>query len=199
MAGDFKEVDMSGMSNATAGRRGRMAIRIALIALAIALVGVAALAAVNLHAATVFNQATASLNANIDMARRDDADAETLNIRQQQTDKQFAQAGSARMLLLPQVRKAIDANSAVSAALTRITVKRVEKLHAGQSSGNTANAQQDNTASNGETGSGLTEEQRQQVEELMKANQQSAAPQQSTGDAESTTTEHNGTGTAKPW
>ena len=90
MAGDFKEVDMSGMSNATAGRRGRMAIRIALIALAIALVGVAALAAVNLHAATVFNQATASLNANIDMARRDDADAETLNIRQQQTDKQFA-------------------------------------------------------------------------------------------------------------
>ena len=54
---------------------------------------VAGVAAVNLSASITFNQATASLNANIKAAQDESTDITTLKAQQQQTDAQFDEAG----------------------------------------------------------------------------------------------------------
>lgn len=176
-----------------------MARRVILLAVAAVLLVIAGVAAVNLRAAVTFNQATASLNANIKEAQSSTADIDTLNARQQQTDAQFAEAGQMRPLLLPQVRDAIDANTATSAQLTKITVKRAEEIQQGGEQ--SSSSQQDNRQSgaSAKSSGGLTEEQKQQVEELMKANQQSTDTQDNTADSNRQVTKHDGSGAAKPW
>ena len=84
------------------------------------------MAAVNLSASITFNQATASLNANIKAAQDESTDITTLKAQQQQTDAQFDEAGRMRTLLLPQVKDAIDTNASISSELTKITLKQAE-------------------------------------------------------------------------
>ena len=78
--------------------------RIVLACGAVLLLLVAGVAAVNLSASITFNQATASLNANIKAAQDESTDITTLKAQQQQTDAQFDEAGRMRTLLLPQVK-----------------------------------------------------------------------------------------------
>ena len=99
--------------------------RIVLACGAVLLLLVAGVAAVNLSASITFNQATASLNANIKAAQDESADITTLKAQQQQTDAQFAETGRMRTLLLPQVKDAIDTNASISSELTKITLKPV--------------------------------------------------------------------------
>ena len=98
--------------------------RIVLACGAVLLLLVAGVAAVNLSASITFNQATASLNANIKAAQDESTDITTLKAQQQQTDAQFDEAGRMRTLLLPQVKDAIDTNASISSELTKITLKR---------------------------------------------------------------------------
>ena len=88
--------------------------RIVLACGAVLLLLVAGVAAVNLSASITFNQATASLNANIKAAQDESTDITTLKAQQQQTDAQFDEAGRMRTLLLPQVKDAIDTNASIS-------------------------------------------------------------------------------------
>ncbi|WP_219131420.1 DUF6466 family protein [Bifidobacterium saguinibicoloris] len=200
---------MSGHAH-DAGRKSRkgdaarapLGVRILLAVLAVAALGVTGVAAVNLVAVSRFNQATASLTANLTSADGDDADWEALSAGQRQTDAQFADAGALGFLLLPQVREAVDTNASISATLTKRTVKEAAKA-----SGKATSASKDAAASQGGTnakkGGGLTAEQKKQVEDLLKANQQSTPSQDSTtGDGDSskdTTGSTTTTQTAKPW
>ncbi|KAB7789089.1 cell surface protein [Bifidobacterium cebidarum] len=174
-------------------------VRITLIIAAVVLTALAGIAAVNLSAAVKFNQATSSLNANIKAAQQESTDINTLHAQQQQTDAQFAEAGQMRTVLLPQIRDAIDANASVSSELTKITLKQAEVQQNGDSSSETAAQQSGNVSkSNAKKGGALTEEQKKQVEELMKANQQSTDTQ-SNAKSEQKTQQNKGSGSTKPW
>ena len=152
--------------------------RIVLACGAVLLLLVAGVAAVNLSASITFNQATASLNANI----------------------KAAQDGRMRTLLLPQVKDAIDTNASISSELTKITLKQAEAQNSGSDSGQAQSAQQsENSSSNAKKGGALTDEQKKQVEELMKANQQSTDTQSNTTQSEQKATQNKGTGATKPW
>ena len=159
--------------------------RIVLACGAVLLLLVAGVAAVNLSASITFNQAT---------------DITTLKAQQQQTDAQFDEAGRMRTLLLPQVKDAIDTNASISSELTKITLKQAEAQNSGSDSGQAQSAQQsESSSSNAKKGGALTDEQKKQVEELMKANQQSTDTQSNTTQSEQKATQNKGTGATKPW
>lgn len=124
-------------STARAARAG-LPVRIILIALAVACLAVAALAAVNLHAVSAFNQATASLTRNIEDSGKDTVDYGKLRTRQEQTDAQFEQAASMEPVLLPSVKAAIQANAAVSARLTELAKLRLSEQQEGSGAQNDA-------------------------------------------------------------
>lgn len=176
-----------------------LGVRIALIVTAVLLLAAAGVTAVNLSAVLAFNQATASLSANLKAAQDTSTDVTTLNAQQQQTDAQFAEAGQMRAVLLPQIRDAIDTNASISSKLTKITLKQAEVQQNGESSQAQAAQQSDSSSkSNAKKGGALTEEQKKQVEELMKANQQSTDTQSNTK-SEQKTSQNKGNGTTKPW
>ena len=192
--------DTANTGGATSARM-PLAARILLVAVAILLVAVAAMAGVNLSATAKFNQATTSLNANIKAAQDGTSDVNTVKAQQQQTDAQF-EAGRLRALLLPQVKDAIDANASVSSQLTKIMLKRAEAQQNGteESQDQAAQAEQSQSSSSkAAKNGGLTDEQKRQVEELMKANQQSTDTQSNTTKSEQQATKNKGTGTSKPW
>lgn len=105
-----------------------------------------------------------------------------------------------RTLLLPQVKDAIDTNASISSELTKITLKQAEAQNSGSDSG----ASPVGTAIREffiqcQKGGALTDEQKKQVEELMKANQQSTDTQSNTTQSEQKATQNKGTGATKPW
>lgn len=195
-------------SHGNAGKRrtarAPLPVRILLTALAALALAVTGVAAVNLVAVSKFNQATASLNANIEAANRDDADWDAINATQQQTDAQFDDAGAWGFLLMPQVRSALKTNAKVSSTFTKRTRQEVAKTGGNTSDRQAKAAQQDSGQDGTKQGGGLTAQQRKQVEDLLKANQQSTP---STGDSSSTgkndDADQSGTittnETVKPW
>lgn len=174
--------------------------RIVLACGAVLLLLVAGVAAVNLSASITFNQATASLNANIKAAQDESTDITTLKAQQQQTDAQFDEAGRMRTLLLP-----------ASQGRHRhqcFDFFRADKDH--PETGRGAEQRFRFRASPVGTaireffiqcqkGGALTDEQKKQVEELMKANQQSTDTQSNTTQSEQKATQNKGTGATKPW
>ena len=184
----------------TVKARASLPVRIIIAVIAAISIAVGALAIVNLASVSNYNQATNSLNANIKASQQQDADFDKLQTQQQQTDAQFDEAGRMRTLLLPQVKDAIDTNASISSELTKITLKQAEAQNSGSDSGQAQSAQQsENSSSNAKKGGALTDEQKKQVEELMKANQQSTDTQSNTTQSEQKATQNKGTGATKPW
>lgn len=186
----------------TVQARASLAIRIIMIAIAVIALAFAVLTGLNISASARFNQATASLNSNLKQAARSDADLDALNASQQQTDAQFEDTARLNLALLPQLREAISANAAVSSKLTQ----RIKQELAAQQGGNSANSGSDTNGVEGGNGakdstandtSGLTDEQKKQVEELLKANQQSTDTTPSTNTQ--TDKGNKKQQTAKPW
>ncbi|NEG54316.1 cell surface protein [Bifidobacterium sp. SMA15] len=162
----------------------------------------AGVAGLNLAAIMRFNQATASLNENLKTAGKADADLDALSAGQQQTDAQFKDAGALGFLLVPQVRRSIESNAEVSRKLTSRTVKEVARQKGTDGSGSSS-ASGSGTASgssrNAKQGGGLTAKQKQQVEELLKANQQSTPSNGDTKQRNTTKDQSTKSQTTKPW
>ena len=175
--------------------------RIVLACGAVLLLLVAGVAAVNLSASITFNQATASLNANIKAAQDESTDITTLKAQQQQTDAQFDEAGRMRTLLLPQVKDAIDTNASISSELTKITLKQAEAQNSGSDSGQAQSAQQsENSSSNAKKGRRVdrrTEEAGRGADEGPIS--KSTDTQSNTTQSEQKATQNKGTGATKPW
>lgn len=176
-----------------------LAVRIALIALAMVLLAVGLLAMVNLTAMGNYNQATQRLSENIKLVQQESADLDKQYASQQQTDAQFEDAGAFGVLLLPGLREDIDYNSAISRQLTKLMEKQLNAAD-DQSSTDATEDSAGGTVESGTAGGSLTDEQLQKVEELLKQNTSST---QSDGNDESsgsaTTGNEGGSSQAKPW
>ena len=175
--------------------------RIVLACGAVLLLLVAGVAAVNLSASITFNQATASLNANIKAAQDESTDITTLKAQQQQTDAQFREAGAAGMLLLPNVRTSIEHNAEVSAKLTESIRKKIgEMQHADGTEADTAIEGGQSVTDGGQGNGGtLTDEQRQKVEELLAQNAQSAQSDSDDSGSAAKQDSNQTSSPAKPW
>jgi hypothetical protein len=175
--------------------RASLAVRAALAVLAVLLAAVAAACILNMTAIRSYNQATQSLDANLKSAAAPNTDLDALKTRQQQTDAQFNDAGAFDFLLLPQVKTAIHTNSQISQTLTtRTSQEIVRQQTAGQANGTAGKG----TLGNGKQSDGLSQEQRDKVEAMLKANQQSASPSdtQPSGNA---ATPSPGSSAVRPW
>ena len=175
--------------------------RIVLACGAVLLLLVAGVAAVNLSASITFNQATASLNANIKAAQDESTDITTLKAQKQQTDAQFREAGAAGMLLLPNVRTSIEHNAEVSAKLTESIRKKIEEMqHADGTEADTAIEGGQSVTDGGQGNGGtLTDEQRQKVEELLAQNAQSAQSDSDDSGSAAKQDSNQTSSPAKPW
>ncbi|MBM6698852.1 cell surface protein [Bifidobacterium pullorum subsp. saeculare] len=192
-------------ANATGARRrarAPLAARIALGVAAALLAAVATLAGVNLAADSSYGQATATLTSNLKQAAKDDADLDTLEASQRQTDAQFADAQALSPVLAPPLRDAIARNAEVSRTLTERIAKARQQAKGQADTSEKLAAQAQN---GGGQGGGLTAEQRRQVEDLLASNQRSAPPSDGQGDAGDESGERGSQGdqtssqTAKPW
>lgn len=182
--------------------RAALGARVLLAVIAVIALGVAGIAGVNLVAVMRFNQATVTLNENLKNAERDDVDLDALGAGQQQVDAQFADAQALSFLLIPQVKEPISRNATVSRKLTTRTTQKIAE----QKGQTTTDADQQATDAGTGTGSGssgkgggLTAKQKQQVEELLKANQQSTPSQSTTKQEDATKQDQSSTQSTKPW
>lgn len=172
------------------------AVRIVLGVCTVALLACAGLAGWNLRAAGLYNQATATLTATLRDAAAANSDIKQLLAQQQQTDAQLAEAQQASMLLLPSVRAAIAHNSQVSGALT----ERLQQVDATTQS--TPQATTGDSTTNSQGGEpALTDEQREQIEQMLRNNEQTQESQDQAVQHDGE--RHSGTdtsgGDAKPW
>lgn len=181
--------------------RAPLPVRIILVVVAVLFMVACAFAAVNLASLSQYNQATKTLNANIQQAKEQNADLNTLLVSQQQTDAQFDEANALRSVLLPALREAIDGNAELSSTLTtRIQAQVEAQSEAANASDSSAEDQSDADANK----SGLTDAQKQQVEELLRNNQTAANDGETTDtstskDASSDDSTQNSSDQAKPW
>ena len=168
------------------------AVRIVLGVCTVALLACAGLAGWNLRAAGLYNQATATLTATLRDAAAADSDIKQLLAQQQQTDAQ-----QASMLLLPSVRAAIAHNSQVSGALTERLQQQVDAT-----TQSTPQATTGDSTTNSQGGEpALTDEQREQIEQRLRNNEQTQESQDQAVQHDGE--RHSGTdtsgGDAKPW
>ena len=171
-------------------RRTPLAVRLLMIVLAVACAVLAALALVNVTAVHTYNQATASLERNLKDAADPAANLNTLKVRQQQTDDQFATAHHMNALLTPPVATAVDTNAKLSQELT----KRIDEALAQQDAANNNTSNNADGATSSQTS--LSEEQRQQIEQLLQQNGQQDQPK---GDSTPSTNQTGSDSQVKPW
>lgn len=173
--------------------RAPLAVRIVLILCAVVLLAVAVIAAINLSTAHAYNEATQTLQSNIHEAAADDANLKELRTSQQQVDLEFDGANAMHTVLLPTLRDSIDTNTRVSRELTTMIDKALN------------NSDSNNDQSAGATGrSSLSDEQRQQIEQLLQSNGVTDSPSQSATSSDHATSDDGATtstsqSTAKPW
>lgn len=190
---------MTAPTHTAGAKRAPLPIRVALIIASVLFAVACVFAAVNLAALTQYNQATQTLNGNIRQAQDPSTDLNTLLVSQQQTDTQFGEANALRAALLPSLRDAINANAAVSSTLT----ERIQTQISAQS----GDSQNSNDVSGGQSGdgmneSGLTDAQKQQIEDLLRNNQTSnngETTDTSKTDEKNSDSSQNSSDQAKPW
>ena len=191
------------MGRQTRGARAPLAVRVAMVVIAVVMAAAAAWAAINLYAAVSCNDAARTLEQNVSDASQDAADLEMLRIRQQQVDDQLDDMQLFSALLLPQIRHAVEGNLDTSRQLTQRTQEEIDR----QQQGGTDDQQADQPIDGQDaeellSGGGLTEEQRQRIEELLQSNQ-SSTPSESTETSEAEGSDATGDGNeqteVKPW
>ena len=191
------------MSPQSRSARAPLAVRVAMVVTAVVMAAAAAWAAINLYAAVSCNDAARTLEQNVSDASQDAADLEMLRIRQQQVDDQLDDMQLFSALLLPQIRHAVEGNLDTSRQLTQRTQEEIDR----QQQGGTDDQQADQPIDGQDaeellSGGGLTEEQRQRIEELLQSNQ-SSTPSESTETSEAEGSDATGDGNeqteVKPW
>lgn len=187
-----KQQQPAGVETRSANRKPLPGVRIALVVLGLVMALVAAWGLANIHAISTYNEATRSLNTSIAEANRSDADPDRIKAIQDQTDKLFQQAESLGPILLPGTRQAIHKSKAVSDKLTRRVTRQIRSQEVAKGEeGQAADLQEQN----GQGQQGLTQEQQDKVDEILRQNQQvqdpSTGPQTSQGKEDPKT--------VKPW
>lgn len=170
-------------------------LRIICIAMAVVFLVTAAITGLNLYAINSYNEATATLNETIKLAKKPGTDPKTIELRQRQTDELFDRVGKLSPVLVGSVRHAISTNTKVSTRLTTKTRQRIATIEEARHKGALATKARSSNQADGD-GAGLTDEQRHAVEQTLKANQPSSSNSQNQNKDESSDTQHKD---IKPW
>lgn len=152
----------------------------------------------NMTAIDTYNQATASLNASIEYSKKPDADPQRVKAQLDQANTQFDQARRMGVLLTPSTKKLINVNSDISGKLTTSTDHKIAAANGNGNgtSGKGAKGKGSKSSNSGNSGNqGLTDEQRKQVEETLKANQ----PNGPVNGDNKTPTKSDDSSSVKPW
>ncbi|WEV69975.1 DUF6466 family protein [Bifidobacterium sp. ESL0775] len=199
-----KKRDASRATNAKAKGVRRQAIvslpiRVAMGVVAVILLVVAGVLMANMTAIDTYNQATASLNASLEYAKKPNADQQQLKAQLDQTNAQFDEARRLGLLLTPSTKEVINVNSDISGKLTSSTARKIAKDDgngSGKGTGGKANGQGSGSSTSGKgNNQGLTDEQRKQVEDTLKANQ----PNGPVNGDKKTPTKKDDSANVKPW
>lgn len=125
----------------------------------------------NLKAIDTYNQATTSLTASIEYAKNPDADQQQLKARLEQAKAQFDQAERLHILLPASIHKTIDLNRQIAQKHITGTEHKIAKAQSANNSDSQNPGTDAQLSPSGQAGdTGLTEEQRKQVEDVLKAN-----------------------------
>ncbi|BDR54932.1 hypothetical protein KIMH_10430 [Bombiscardovia apis] len=159
--------------------RAKLWLRIVIALFALILLLLGAVSLLNARAVNVYNEASASLSNNLKAAAQPQADIDKLLASQQQVDALFTDAEQSARLLLPATKDSIAHNAQLSRQLSKALTQQQQIDNPGAQQ-NGANADKLNRHSSQQQ-QGLSQEQRQQVEEMLKRNQelQNANPQPS--------------------
>ncbi|WEV63405.1 DUF6466 family protein [Bifidobacterium sp. ESL0732] len=172
-------------------------VRIAMGVIAVIFLVIAGALLANMTAIDTYNQATASLNASIEYSKKPNADPQRVKAQLDQANAQFQQARRMGILLTPNTKQLINVNSDISSKLTTSTEHKISNTsgdgNTTKGKGNKKGSQSSNSGNN--STQGLTDEQRKQVEETLKANQPNGAVN---GDKKTPTKSDDSTN-VKPW
>ncbi len=159
-------------------KRASLGVRIMLAAFAVLSIAFAVLAGVNIAAQRQYDAATQTLTENLETASRNDADLKQLLTSQQELDARFANITGKSAVLLPQISESTTYNAQVSKQLTDLVQQQVD-----------ADAAKNDSQQSGQHGEqpksldSLTEEQRKQVEELLRSNEELGKSEDSTNES----------------
>lgn len=176
--------------DARSGRRLRVRLILAGLALVAALAGAWGL--INVKAIATYNEGTRTLSTNVRQAQNPHADPASIKALQDQAEHLFAQVERPGPLILPQTRQAAQANRAANAALTSRTEHLLKKQKADK-------AQDGRNGSGKGSSPGLTKQQEAEVEDLLKRNQQQTEPSASPTPTGKTSDNKGQEKNIKPW
>ena len=160
---------MSRKSQQRARSGGRLRVHLILAGLALVAALAGAWGLINVKAIATYNEGTHTLSTNVRQAQNPQADPASIKALQDQAEHLFAQVERPGPLILPQTRQAAQANRAANAALTRRTERLFKKQKADK-------AQDRRNGSGKDSSPGLTKQQKAEVEDLLKRNQQQTEP-----------------------
>lgn len=176
-------------------RRAPLAVRIIIGVLAVLSLAVTVLAGINIAAQRQYDAATQALQENIAKASKDDADFKKLLSSQRSVNEQFTKVSAQSHILLPQINEAVDHNAQVSSQLTAKLQDQIDSTQAQQNSDDTTKQQPKSLSS-------LNDEQRQQVEDMLKSNEELGKDQESSSANDqnnSTDNKRQSSSSVKPW
>lgn len=174
-------------------KRAPLGVRIMLAAFAVLAIAFAVVAGMNLAAQRQYDAATQTLTENLETASRNDADLKQLLTSQRELDARFANITGTSAVLLPQISENAAYNAQVSKQLTDLVQQQVD-----------ADAAKNDSQQSGQHGEqpksldSLTEEQRRQVEELLRSNEELGKSEDSTNESNGGQGEKENDGSSRP-
>lgn len=152
-------------------KRGTLVSRIIVVVLIVLAFAATEFSRIQLQAVSTYNDATHDLTELIEEIHDNSADLQTLSVRSQQVIAQFDEASWAGSLILGSTRSHIATNRAVAQALYEYLQSLINDSQTSSSNdgSETINDSSDVDATNAD-GSPLTEEQKQQIHELLELN-----------------------------
>ncbi|WEV76292.1 DUF6466 family protein [Bifidobacterium sp. ESL0800] len=171
-------------------------VRIIMGILAVMFLAIAGVLLANMAAIDTYNQATASLNASLEYAKKPNADPQRLKAQLDQANAQFDSARRLGRMLAPNTKNLISVNSDISGKLTATVKHKIASTNGNGKSGGRAAQGKGSSSDSAKAGNqGLTDEQKKQVEETLKANQPNGPVN---GDKKTPTKSEEGAD-VKPW
>lgn len=179
--------------------RAPIAVRVALIVVAVFALAAAILAGINLYVVTAYNEATQTLSDNMSEATDEATDLEMLRNKQHQLDARFADITALSAIQLPEIRKSVEANADVSRTLTQRIQEEIEHQRNGDDNAPSNQSDSEQDTQSLLDSAGLTDEQRQRIEALLQANQPSTSSNADESESSQDDTDNNSQQDTKPW
>ena len=181
--------------------RAALPVRVVIAAVAVIALLAAGWSAMTAITSQRYDTATTALEANLETAAGDDIDLSQLKASQQQVDDQFRSIERVTRLLPGPLSSSVTTNAEVSRQLSALIDEALNQQRDGDAGGNQSQDPSSGQADQQETqeDSGLSDEQRRQVEDLIEQNRRLAATASPTASSTSTPSAPSEQSSVKPW